>query len=158
MGVISDAVTWSGSGATLSLFVVTRGPPSFDPAAVSLAPAPQRTKAFELEDETDALPGRSVFVYDFVYSELPSDLDGILVACLNAAWASGAEVAWFAFEGSFHFENLLTASIAKQVYAVVDSEGLSIASDETLLSPEWAAHVVSIRERAWGRAPDRTAE
>lgn len=156
MGVVSDGLMWPGSYAMLSLYAVFAGSSTFDPKAIPLEPQPRKVSSFELEDETGALPGRRVFVYDFVYPQVPEPLAHVLEACLTAARNAGAEVAWFAFEAAFHFEDVLTASVANQVYAVVDSEGVAIATDTTLLSAEWAEHLARVRERVWGTSPPRS--
>ena len=57
-------------------------------------------------------------------------------------------MAWFGFEGSFDFRYLLTAEISNQIYAVIDSEGVAIASDSMLSSNAWQGRVVRAGKRA----------
>jgi hypothetical protein len=116
MRTIADAIAWSGSGATLSMFVVSKGGSLLDPPALSLEIVPTRTRTYILDDEDNVLGGRRVVEYDLAFAEVPSKLDVLLTGCLHAARASGAEVAWFGFEGSFDFGCLLTAEIANQIY------------------------------------------
>jgi hypothetical protein len=66
---------------------------------------------------------------------------------LHEAIGQGAIVAWFAFEGSFDFECLLTPEIAAQVYAVADNAGVAISSDAQLESEGWRARVAEARQR-----------
>ena len=102
---------------------------------------------YVLDDEDNVLPGCRVIEYDFVYAKLPSNLEALLTRCLHAAQDAGAKVAWFGFEGSFNFGFLLTRAIAYQIYAVLDSEGVSLATDATLSSTAWAERVVRAGER-----------
>lgn len=141
MGTIADAIAWSGSEAVLSMFVVSDSGALSD-LALHLAPAPVAVRRYLLEDERSVLGGRTVWEYDFVFPGVPEDLDRILTCCLEGARAAGALVAWFGFEGSFDYALLLSSEVASQVYAVSDSTGVSIASDDTLSSDEWKARVV----------------
>lgn len=150
MGTITNAISWSGSGVTLSMFVVSECDASLDPATMSLEPAPTRTRTYILEDEDNVLPGRLVTEYDLCFNEVPPSLDALLARCLDAARAAGARVAWFGFEGSFDFGFLLVAEVANLIYAVVDSEGMAIASDLTLSTQTWTERVVRAGERARG--------
>lgn len=152
MGTIADALAWSGSGATLSMFVVSKGSALLDLATLSLEPAPIRTRTYALDDEGNVLFGRSVVEYDLAYAEVPPNLEVLLTRCLHAARAAGAEVAWFGFEGAFDFGCLLSPEIANQIYAVIDSEGLALASDSTLSSKAWVERIVRAGERARGRS------
>ena len=155
MGPIANALTWSGSGATLSMFVVSKGRSLLE-LVLSLEPAPIRTRMYTLDDEDNVLSGQSVFEYDFVFTEVPSNLDAVLTQCLRAARAAGAEVAWFGFEGSFDFGCLLTEETANQTYAVADSEGMALASDATLSSKVWQERVVRAGEQARGDSASRS--
>lgn len=148
MGTIADALAWSGTDATLSMFVVSKGRLLLDPATLVLEPVPIRTGTYALEDVDHVLRDRSVVEYDLVFAEVPPDLDVLVTRCLRAARDSGAEVAWFGFEGSFHFDHLLKPEIANQIYAVMDAEGVALASNATLSSKAWADRVVRAGERA----------
>lgn len=156
MGTIDEALTWSGSGATLSMFVVYKGSFTLDPETLSLEPAPIHTRSYALDDEEEVLAGRSVVEYDFVYADVPPNLEDLLLRCLHAARASGAEVAWFGFEGSFDFGCLLGPEIATQIYAVIDSEGTSLSGDATLSSKAWVERIVRAGERVRGDSPGRS--
>jgi hypothetical protein len=109
---------------------------------------------YVLEDELRILIGVEVLEYDALFKTPPAALDEYARSCLQEAIAAGAHVAWFGFEGSFHFEELLTADIANQIYGVADSEGIQLATlDADLASPAWKQRVVEARSRlvsAWG--------
>lgn len=141
MGTIADALAWSGTGAMLSMFVVSKSDSLFELAALPLEPAPIRTSTYVLDDEDNVLPGRRVVEYDLSFAEVPSNIDVLLTAYLRGAHRSGADLAWFGFEGSFDFGHLLTADIANQIYAVIDSDGVALASDATLSSAAWEERV-----------------
>lgn len=141
MATIAEAIAWAGSEVMLSMFTVSDSITAA-PLSLSLEPAPVAVRTFALEDERGALGGQFVIEYDLVLREVPSDLELVLRQCLLAAHAAGARVAWFGFEGSFDYEFLLTKEIANQVYAVSDSHGPSIASDDTLSSKAWETRVV----------------
>ena len=59
MATIRDGLTWSGSGATLSMFVITR---SQEPPSLELSDAisqPKRVRTYRLDDVAGTLGGRS---------------------------------------------------------------------------------------------------
>jgi hypothetical protein len=147
MSTIADALTWDGSKATLSLFVV--GPQTLEAGEPDLQGLPAfRLRRYLLDDVLGVLPGGALVEYDFLFEVLPRDLCGCLEMLLTWAMSSGAVVAWFGFEGSFHFDHLLSADIADQVYAVADEEGISLAGDADLPSMAWRQRVVSAGRRA----------
>jgi hypothetical protein len=150
MGRIADALAWSGSGVTLSMFVVFASGSLLELETPSLEPSSIRTRTYALDDDDNVLAGRRVVEYDFAFVAVPPNLDLLLTRYLQAARASGAEVAWFGFEGSFDFGRLLTPEIANQIYAVIDSEGIALASDATLSSSTWRERIVRARKRVRG--------
>jgi hypothetical protein len=132
---------------TLSLFAVyTEELPVGDQTGLTLPG--HRLRTYVLDDEDRVLGGRTVVEYDVHLSSLPLNLGGCLSMLLAWAHSSGAVVAWFGFEGSFHFDHLLTGDIANQVYALVDAEGVALADSQDLTSAFWRARV----ERAGVRA------
>lgn len=145
MGIIRDAIKWSGSGATLSMFVITSSeePPPLDLVDDACRPAHVRTYA--LEDAAAVLRGRHMFEYDAEFSDVPRDLAAYVESCLRKARKYGAVAAWFGFEGSFDFEHLLAPEIASQVYAVADADGVMVASDDDIKSEEWRARIAAAR-------------
>ncbi len=151
MGTIADALEWSGSGATLSMFVVSNVPLLLEPAKFLLEPPPIRTRVYVLDDDDGVLPGRGVVEYDFCYTRVPRNLETLLTRSLHAARAAGADVAWFGFEGSFHFGHLLSPDIASQIYAIGDAEGLALATDASLSSNEWRDRIARAGERVRSR-------
>lgn len=142
VSTIAQAIAWSGgSTIVLSLFVVWDGAAE-GTLELSVDPPPLTVKRYPMEeDEPSARPERVIVEYDLVYPMLPPSYGQIIGQCFDRVRAAGAYVAWFAFEGSFSFDRLLTGSCANQVYALCDSAGVAVATDETLNSPEWQQRV-----------------
>ena len=65
-----------------------------------------------------ALNGLETYEYDLQFRDQPEDLPQVLTQVLNATSRTGCRVAWLAFEGSFHFDELLTDKVADQIYGV----------------------------------------
>lgn len=147
MSTIEEALRWSGSGATLSLFLIY-GPGAAVVCEMSHGQVcPKRVRSYELEDLAGVLGDRRVLECDAEFDRVPDALQAYLAACLEEARRRGAEIAWFAFEGSFDFEFLLTAEVASQIYALADKEGVSIATDDSITSAAWKTRVLQARER-----------
>lgn len=158
MGTIANALTWSGSSATLSMFVVSSHEAFVDFTGILMEAEAPQIKVYPLDDEDNVLQGGRVVEYDLLFSKLPTHLNSLLTQCLDAARASGAKVAWFGFEGSFDFDCLLTAEIANQIYAVMDSEGTALTSDAALSSAPWQERIVRAGEHARSTSDSLLAE
>ncbi|MEU5724236.1 hypothetical protein ABZ783_20730 [Micromonospora sp. NPDC047738] len=124
-------------------------PPNFEFGGT--APAEVQTYLLE-RDDPDSFPYAWVTEYDLVFDELPADLDAYLVHCLGVACAAGDSVVWLGFEGSFHFDNVLTDAIAPQIYGVgAPGREPVVAPDlETLKTPAWRLIVRSFGSRFQG--------
>jgi hypothetical protein len=113
-----------------------------------------RAIATILEDEDRILREKILIEVDFCYGEIPSNISSVLALSLVEARKIDAIVAWFAFEGSFDFHFVLTKEIANQVYALVDADGLEIATDETIVSDAWAKRVEVARAKIISGRPE----
>ncbi len=99
-------------------------------------------------DDAEVRPNHHVYEYDLTWSEVPDDLEEVVTTCLAMAEADGAPVAWFGFEGSFHFDYLFHPEIADQVYAVFEGGSVRLAlDDEVRASPEWRELIGEVRNR-----------
>ena len=131
MTAVEEALTWSGNGADVSVFVVTRAGAgvALDTTVGDDRPQPS---VFPLDqDDPPSLPGLDVVEVDAHFGALPGDLAGYVTTLLQRALDGGAVVAWCAFEGSFHFDHLLTGDVADQVYGVASrSTGVRLALDD----------------------------
>lgn len=139
-----EAVSWSGVETTLSLFIVwpSADRPLLEPEGVSL---PDSVQSFDLEDVDAHLAGRALQEIDLVYGAFPADVGAIVDRWLSAAIAGGAELAWFAFEGSFDFEHLLTEDVADQIYGVADRAGVTVAVDDGYRSSRGWTDILAIK-------------
>lgn len=148
MSRFTDAVSWSGRGVTLSLFAVfpADGPSALPERAGGQVLA-QAVRRYRLEDLDRRLGGRQCYEYDLAFDAVPPDTEALVSAWLGAALEAGAELAWFAFEGSFDFDHILTADVASQVFAVGSSAGIEVAiEDPVRTAAGWAAKIVAARE------------
>lgn len=147
MSRLHDAIAWSGVDATLILFVAFPAGAVAEVSPPSTPAAPMRIRQYDLEDLDRHLSGRSVREYDLVYDQVPEELEQIVMLWIAAAMASGADFAWFGFEGTFHFEHILTTDISDQVFAVGTRNETRLALDDDYRDgPEWAAVLLSIRD------------
>jgi hypothetical protein len=138
---VREALNWSGSGSVLSLFAAF---PKHEIRRLSFSSDEnvQAVEEFLLEDPEGVLPNVEIVEYDFDCAELPANLDSFLRSTLHRAQQGGALVAWFGFEGSFHFDFLLVESIADQIFGVVDHRGIDLALlDEEIASPAWSQRI-----------------
>ncbi|MFG1895501.1 hypothetical protein ACGFIP_15925 [Micromonospora zamorensis] len=132
----------------VSVFVP--GTPAVSPNFVYGGTAPTEVQTYSLEqEEPGSFRYACVTEFDLVFDELPADLGGYLQACLSAACSASANVVWLGFEGSFHFDDILTEAVAPQVYGVcAPGDDPVVAPDlATLRTPEWRSVVASFRSR-----------
>jgi hypothetical protein len=146
----TNAVSWSGRGVTLSLFAVFPA----DASVTSLESVggevqPRAVRQYLLEDLDRRLGGRQCCEYDLAFDAVPPDTEALVSVWLAAALDAGAEFAWFAFEGSFDFDHILTGDVASQVFAVGSKASIDVAVDDRARTAAgWAAKVTAARERA----------
>lgn len=145
-----DAVSWSDQGAVFSLFTVfgAAAPPGVLKQARSWASSPT-VCVYHLEDLDKRLGDRQCYEYDLVFDAVPLDIEVHAKSWLRTALEAGAEIAWFAFEGSFDFNHILTADVARQVFGVGDGAGIELAvEDQVRASGDWVARILEVRKRA----------
>ncbi len=156
MSRFEDAISWLPGEVSLELFVV-HGGASLTLAVPAHLTQPQRVRVFPLEEEEGRhlLGARVCTEYGLLYTSVPAHVAEIVAAVLSEALALGSPVAWGAFEGSFHFDHLLTADIADQVYAVADASGVDLAlDDDRRHSAPWADRVASARRQIVDERPE----
>jgi hypothetical protein len=117
MSRVREALHWDGFNARVSLFLVTRSDTEID-FSQAWEDCPQRVELHRLVDDSDPGRIRIVYEYDFDFDTLPVNLTPQLEACMGTACRNPGSVAWLAFEGSFHFDHLLTNDVADQVYGL----------------------------------------
>ncbi|TCC48815.1 hypothetical protein E0H75_19780 [Kribbella capetownensis] len=148
MNQLLEGIGWLPSKVILSLFVVgaddvVRRPPG----SVNLV-NPIEVKSYCMEDPDRELGDRAVYEHDLIFDAVPDALETVVTGWLGAAVDAGAEVAWFGFEGSFHFDNLLTGGVAGELYGVADVSGVVTALDDERRNNEaWTRQVEDFRMR-----------
>ncbi len=150
MSRFTNAVSWSGRGVTLILFAVFPADASI--ASLERVPSqvqPRDVRRYRLEDLDRRLGDRQCYEYDLAFDAVPPDTEVLVSAWLGAALEAGAEFAWFAFEGSFDFDHILTVDVADQVFAVGSSASIDVAIDDRARTAAcWVAKITAVRERA----------
>jgi hypothetical protein len=146
---INDAICWDGVYATLGMYVVYNDPSrngalSFESGDISPVKA---VKPFVLEDEAQILGGRTLVYYEVKLRAIPTDLQNYLQFCIRQAFQRRAVFLWFAFDGAFDFDHILTDDVANQIYCVVGPDEVFMAAlnDSLLLSDEWKSIISSKR-------------
>lgn len=148
MSLVREALHWDGFSPRVSLFSVSRSATEIDFSEV-WEDRPRQVELYRLVDDSDPGRVRVVYEYDFDFDTLPVNLKPQLEACMSVACQNPGSVAWLAFEGSFHFDHLLTDDVADQVYGLCahGDVPLVVIEDE----PEWRAlleeRLVDYRER-----------
>lgn len=117
MSGVREALHWDGFTPRVSLFLVSRSDTEIE-FSQAWTDRPQRVKLYRLVDDSDPGRIRVVYEYDFEFDTLPVNLTSQLEACMRTACVNPGSVAWLAFEGSFHFDHLLTDDVAGQVYGL----------------------------------------
>jgi hypothetical protein len=146
MSGLDDMIGWSGSGAVLSLFAVV--PPAVDVVLTMSAAGhvPNEVRRYDMEP-VDPAAGFRVLEYDAHFDAVPDRLPQYIAGCLDEALRGGASVAWFGFEGSFHFDHLLTSDVTAQIYGVADPSGIALVTEAVQLTDDgWSKRVAIARE------------
>jgi hypothetical protein len=115
---VLDAIHWDGTTPMVSLFLVTSAEEAPDLTTAWGVDAPRQARAYRLEDDRPSATLPIVHEYDFEFETLPAGLEHDLKSCLHAACQRAGSVAWLAFEGSFHFDHILTTDVADQIYGI----------------------------------------
>lgn len=147
--ILHSGLRWSVGRASLSLFVgfpVEESPRIFAPSDVA---SPSAIKQYRLEDDQRRYPSFGWREFDLTFADVPENLDAVVSTWLEGAIEAGCVVAWFAFEGSFDFNRVLTPDIAADIYGAATAGAVYLAlDDERRASVEWAATLLRIRRAA----------
>lgn len=115
------------------------------PREISTMVAASIVRIYVLEDD-DVLDGMSVLEIDLTFDEIPDRVEGLISSALWRSLELGSVCSWFGFEGSFHYEHLLTPDIATQIYAVGAQDLIELAlDDEVRRSEAWLATLAAAR-------------
>jgi len=143
---VAEAITWSGTAATVCAFAAFRGGPTLEPAALARSVGASEVRTYYMEDEDHVLGDLDVWEVDVDYASVPVDLEGHLASVLRRLVEAGGLVAWLGFEGSFDFEHVLAEDVSNQVYGVATDDWLRInLGDERWTDLTWASTVLRAR-------------
>ncbi|MGO1003637.1 hypothetical protein [Lysobacter sp. CA196] len=145
---VAEALSWSGVDIAIGMYCVYMSCNQEGGEGEKRRLLSESSAKFRLEDECGILKGREVVHYEIKLQQFPDSLAGYLNRCIEWAFADGASFVWFAFEGSFDFEHILTEDVANQIYCICGEDGNTAMAleDDVLLSTEWAAVVAKKRE------------
>ncbi|GAB3698133.1 hypothetical protein GCM10027589_59570 [Actinocorallia lasiicapitis] len=136
---LRDALCWDGVAPMISCWLVARVPSAPELDFSIGTDSPESVSIFEMSRDVPMPEDIGIFEYDLRFESLPDSLEGYLREILLRAVRVNGIVAWLGFEGSFHYDHLLTDDIAPQVY------GLCSASTDPLL----AVHEVMRNGDSW---------
>lgn len=144
---VQEAIAWSGS-ATVLVFVIGAGDTPLPREAFHVAGlVPDDFLPFPLESAPEPLERLGVVSYDLTFEDTALDLRDYTRACLERVCADGPAVAWAAYEGSFHYDHILTPDVAEQVYGYcVSGAGPVVEWDgDVLRGEDWKHRVAGVR-------------
>ncbi|MGW4898197.1 hypothetical protein ACWEQL_39040 [Kitasatospora sp. NPDC004240] len=141
MRAVQELLDWRGP-ASVNVFVAGAGNTPLPAGAFHLAGlVPDEVLPFPLLGQPAAIARLGLISYDLDFEDITLDLRGYTGAALRRVCADGPAVAWAAFEGSFHYDELLTDQVAHQVY------GLCVSGGDPVV--EW--DTVGLRTAGWRR-------
>ncbi|ULR50295.1 hypothetical protein [Streptomyces deccanensis] len=144
---LREALCWRGP-ASVNVFVLGAGGAPLPEDAFHLAGlVPDAVLAFPLMEPPPAVARLGLVSYDLDFEDTSLDLHVYARAVLRRVCEGTRAVAWTAFEGAFHYDELLTDRVAPQVYGYCVSGGEPVTAwDLTALrSAEWRSRVAEAR-------------
>ncbi|MER5883668.1 hypothetical protein ABT160_07550 [Streptomyces sp. NPDC001941] len=133
---------------TVTVFVVGAGHRPLPPEAFHLAGlVPDEVFPFEPAEQPPRIAPRGLLSYDLSFTDTSLDLRTYTREALRRVCADGPAVAWAAFEGTFHYDRLLTADVASSVYGYCVSGAEPVVTFEaaTLRGESWKALIAQAR-------------
>lgn len=118
MSRVLDAIAWDGVTPVVSLFLITAAQDAPDLASAWENDSVKLIKNYRLEDDRNTSNLPVVLEIDFELEAIPVGIKQDLESCLQLACDAPGSVAWLAFEGSFHFDHILTDTVADQIYGI----------------------------------------
>ncbi|WP_406004925.1 hypothetical protein OG440_01185 [Streptomyces sp. NBC_00637] len=126
--------------ATVTVFVIGAGNEPLRPTAFRLAGLePDEVHPFIPSEQPRTIAPFGLVSYDLTFHDTSLDLHVYTHEVLRRLCADGRAIAWAGFEGSFHYDHLLTEDIASSVY------GYCVSGTE----PEVAWSFAILRGAAW---------
>ncbi|MFJ6646393.1 hypothetical protein ACIQPS_12130 [Streptomyces sp. NPDC091290] len=146
-GDMRDVLCWRGP-ASVNLFVIGSGNTPLPAEAFHLAGiVPDALLPFPLMEQPEAIERLGLVSYDIDFEDVSLDLREYTRVALQRLCAHTRSVAWAAFEGSFHYDQLLTGQVAHQVYGycIAGAEAVVEWDTAALRGEEWRLRIAEAR-------------
>lgn len=145
MNEVQEGLCFAGP-ATVTVFVVGAGNEPLPPATFRLAGlAPDEVRPFMPREQPAAIASLGLMSYDLTFHDTSLTLSTYTGEALGRLCADGRAVAWAGFEGSFHYDHLLTEDIASSVYGYCASGAEPVVARDfaTLRSAAWRQQIAA---------------
>ncbi|MER7957317.1 hypothetical protein [Streptomyces sp. NPDC096030] len=132
----------------MNVFVIGCGNTPLPKEAFHLAGrVPDGFLPFPLLGQPEAIERLGLVSYDFDFDDVSLDLREYTRGVLRRVCADARAVAWAAFEGTFHYDALLTDEVAHQVYGycTTGAEPVVEWDLEALRGEEWRRRITEAR-------------
>ncbi|WP_158690614.1 hypothetical protein [Streptomyces sp. 142MFCol3.1] len=132
----------------MNVFVIGSGNTPLPEEAFHLARmVPDAMLPFPLLGQPEAIERLGLVSYDIDFDDVSLDLREYTRAVLQRVCADTRSVAWAAFEGSFHYDELLTDQVAHQVYGYCMTGAEPVVEWDTavLRGEEWRHRIAEAR-------------
>jgi hypothetical protein len=146
-GEIRDLLCWRGP-VSVNVFVIGAGNTPLPEKAFHLAGmVPDAFLPFPLLEQPEAIEPLGLVSYDMDFDDTSLDLREYTRAVLRRVCADTRAVAWAAFEGTFHYDELLTDQVAHQVYGYCATGTEPVVEWDTaaLRGEEWRQRIAEAR-------------
>lgn len=146
-GEIRDLLCWRGP-VSVNVFVIGAGNTTLPEEAFHLAGmVPDAFLPFPLLEQPEAIERLGLVSYDMDFDDTSLDLREYMGAVLRYVCADTQAVAWAAFEGAFHYDELLTDQVAHQVYGYCTTGTEPVVEWDTaaLQGEEWRHRIAKAR-------------
>ncbi|MER5398131.1 hypothetical protein [Streptomyces sp. NPDC002599] len=132
----------------MNVFVMGSGNTPLPEEAFHLAGmVPDAFLPFPLLGQPEAIERLGLVSYDIDFDDVSLDLREYTRAVLRRVCADTQAVAWAAFEGAFHYDELLTDQVAHQVYGYCTADAEPVVEWDTvaLRGEEWRHRIAEAR-------------
>ncbi|MFB9578256.1 hypothetical protein [Streptomyces yanii] len=147
MNEVQEGLCFAGP-AVVTLFVIGAGNEPLPPETFRLAGlAPDEVRPFTLQEQPAAIASLGLMSYDLIFHDTSLALATYTCEALRRLCADSRAVAWAGFEGSFHYDHLLTEDIASSVYGYCASGAEPVVAGDfaTLCSAAWRQRIAETR-------------
>lgn len=144
---IEEFLCWRGP-ASVDVFVLGAGNTPLPNESFRLAGlVPDAVLTYVLMEQPEDIERLGLVSYDLDFDDTSLDLRAYTRAALRRVCEGSRAVAWAAFEGSFHYDELLTDQVAHQVYGycVSGTEPVIEWDRAALRSEEWRHRIAGAR-------------